>query len=85
MLNYFKTYNNPFNTIEEKDSIGLRLNDSEHIDDNFSIELIIAIFQSLKDRYMKNDQLYITLNSCLRGPIMSWIDYQIEYIEIFES
>jgi hypothetical protein len=49
----FKTNNNPFNTIDEDDFTGLRLNDSEQVDDNLSIETIITIFQYLKDRYIR--------------------------------
>jgi hypothetical protein len=34
---------------------------------------------------MKNDNLYITLNRCLKTPDSSWYDFQREYVYILES
>jgi hypothetical protein len=66
MIANFKSYMNPFNTVNEDNWVELRINDSEHIDDDLNIESVITIFQYLKDRYMKNKKFHITINSCLR-------------------
>jgi hypothetical protein len=83
MIYNFRETQNP--SIESNEIADLRLNDSDHIDDTINIESAITTFQYLKLRYFKNNQYHITINSCLRGPVVSWIDYQRNHTEIRES
>jgi hypothetical protein len=81
----FKMNHNPFNLIDDESQTELRLSEAEHIDNNLNLDSILTIFQYLKDRYMKNDKLHITVHSCLKGPIISWMDYQRNYAEMVEA
>jgi hypothetical protein len=76
MIYNFREYHNP--PVDENET-DLWLSDSDHIDGSLSLESIITTLQYLKNIYTKNKEIHLTINSCLKGPIMSWIDYQKEY------
>jgi hypothetical protein len=82
MLYNFREHNFP--QLDEEDE-ELRLNDAIHIDDQIDIPTAITIFQYLKDRYYKNNNLHLTINKCIKGPIMSWMDYQHNYVDLIEN
>jgi hypothetical protein len=38
----------------------------------------------LKDRYYKKGNLRLTIDKCIKGPIVSWIDYQRNHVELID-
>jgi hypothetical protein len=60
--------------IDENEITNLRISDADQIDDYINIPTAITILQYLKDRYYKKGNLHLTINRCIKGPIMSWID-----------
>jgi hypothetical protein len=82
MYNFRENHSPP---IDDNEIMELKLNDADHIDEAINIESVITTLQYLKDRYIKNDKYHITINSCLRGPVMSWMDHQRNHAEMMES
>jgi hypothetical protein len=82
MLYNFKKYQSP--QIDTNVITNLRLNDADFIEDHVSISEGITILQYIKDSYYKNGNIHLAINKCIKGPILSWIDYQRNFVETIE-
>jgi hypothetical protein len=82
MLYNFRNYQRP--QIDTNEITNLRLNDADHIEDYVSISEAITILQYIKDGYYKNGNIHLIINKCIKGPIVSWIDYQRNFVETIE-
>jgi hypothetical protein len=69
MLYNFRKYQSP--QIDTNEITNLRLNNMDHIEDYVSISEAITIRQYIKDRNYKNGNIHLTINKCLKGPILS--------------
>jgi hypothetical protein len=81
MLYNFRKYQSP--QIDTKEITNLRLPDEHYIEDSVSIPDAITILQYIKDRYYKNGNIHLTINKCIKGPILSWINYQRSFVELY--
>jgi hypothetical protein len=68
MLYNFRKYQSP--QIDTNEITNLRSNDTDYIEDHGSISNAFTILKYIKDRYNKNGNIHLTINKCIKGPIL---------------